>query len=246
LKQMFASTGARIDVEWGSSLDTVPVFHAKHPDKKYDIVIVDGGHTTDMCTKDTVNMKALAKPGSMLIIDDTPCKRGYCVDECVEKLTKAGIIKLLKAYPLRRRAFSLFRYINMDAPVPFTLLSSGQGEEHRWSGTTTTTMPLQSAHHHHRNVTVEPPAAGTKNESLRAQFDHNRDKLDRALAAKGFTTTEGHSGQVLANTHTHTCLCVPCTHNTEHTNMCGGYVLLGDRQTCVMRDAHVHLSRKEC
>jgi hypothetical protein len=201
LKRMFESTGARIEVEWGSSTDTVPAFHAKHPGKKYDVVIVDGAHTTEMCMKDTVNMKALAKPGSMLIIDDTPCKPGYCVDECVEKLTKAGVIKLLKAYPLGDRAFSLFRYINVDAPVPITLLSSGQGKEGGKSGTTTPQQ--QSADHHHGDVTVEPPAAGSKNESLRAQYDHNRAELEGALAAKGFTTTEGHSGQVLANTHTY-------------------------------------------
>jgi hypothetical protein len=29
LRKMFATTGARLDVEWGSSLETVPAFHAQ-------------------------------------------------------------------------------------------------------------------------------------------------------------------------------------------------------------------------
>jgi hypothetical protein len=44
---------------------------------------------------------------------------------------------------------------------------------------------------------IEVPAPGNANASLRAQFDRNRAELEGSLAAKGFATTEGHSGQVL-------------------------------------------------
>jgi hypothetical protein len=187
LKQMYANTGAQIDVEWGKSAETVPAFHVRNPTKKYDIVIVDGDHSFESCHKDTLNMRALAKPGSMLIIDDTPCKEGYCVDTCVEALTKAGVIKLLKAYPLGSRAFSLFWYTEES--------STPSGSEVRSAG---------NAGHQDGDMLVKVPTANSLNATLKALFESNRAKLDGALQAKGLVTTEGFSSQVLTH-HTTPC-----------------------------------------
>ncbi len=232
LKGMFASTGARIDVQWGNSTETVPAFQSKHPNKKYDVVIVDGAHTTDMCVQDTLNMRVMAKPGSMLIIDDTPCKAGYCVDECVEALTKAGVIKLLRAHatPLGDRAFSLFRFVNgataSSSAVVLSSLSapssSGSGEV-KAGGSGGTKAPRHSADvpdHHHGGAAIQAPAAGSANAALRARYEQNLGKHEGGLAAKGFGTSEGHSGQVRAHTHKHTHIVTHThTHSLTHTHM---------------------------
>ena len=54
----------------GDSTITVPNYFAKNPDKKFDYILVDGGHTVDIATKDLDNIVAYAAKGGIILFDD--------------------------------------------------------------------------------------------------------------------------------------------------------------------------------
>ena len=59
----------------GNSTETVPCFLKEHPDIKFDLIFVDGGHDYEVAKTDLLNMKLFAKSTTRLLTDDlTPWK----------------------------------------------------------------------------------------------------------------------------------------------------------------------------
>lgn len=54
----------------GDSLKTVPEFYTKNPDKKFDLILIDGAHSYEIAKADLLNMKSLAREDSILVMDD--------------------------------------------------------------------------------------------------------------------------------------------------------------------------------
>jgi hypothetical protein len=52
----------------GDSLQTTFGFN---PNEKYDLIHVDGGHSTELAFKDIINCRVSAHPDTLLIVDDT-------------------------------------------------------------------------------------------------------------------------------------------------------------------------------
>lgn len=54
----------------GDSTITVPEYFAKNPTQKFDYILVDGGHTVEVATKDLDNIVAHADKGGIILFDD--------------------------------------------------------------------------------------------------------------------------------------------------------------------------------
>jgi predicted O-methyltransferase YrrM len=54
----------------GDSTVKVPEYFAKNPDKKFDYVLVDGGHTVEVATKDLDNVGGHVAKGGIVLFDD--------------------------------------------------------------------------------------------------------------------------------------------------------------------------------
>ena len=102
----------KIDIEWGDSTITVPEYNRKNPQTKFDVLIVDGGHTHDIAVSDIKNMQKLAHHTSLLIVDDTPCKHSYCVGSAIQEMDQTGFITDIKRFPVDsdNRGFTTARY----------------------------------------------------------------------------------------------------------------------------------------
>jgi predicted O-methyltransferase YrrM len=55
---------------FGDSTKTVPNYSKNHPDIKYDIIFIDGGHDYPIAYADMLNCKNLAHKDTILIVDD--------------------------------------------------------------------------------------------------------------------------------------------------------------------------------
>lgn len=58
--------GDRINITIGNSISTLPRVN----NKKYDLIHIDGGHSTEVATSDIVNSHRLSKKGTVLIMSD--------------------------------------------------------------------------------------------------------------------------------------------------------------------------------
>jgi predicted O-methyltransferase YrrM len=68
--------GPRHHLIHGDSRQTVPDFHRLNPDLKFDLIFIDGGHSYDVARADLANLRALATPSTIVIMDDmTPWNR---------------------------------------------------------------------------------------------------------------------------------------------------------------------------
>jgi galactosyl transferase GMA12/MNN10 family/Methyltransferase domain len=54
----------------GDSAITVPQYAEQFPDRKFDLIYVDGDHTFEACTQDVLNCKKLAHADTVLWVDD--------------------------------------------------------------------------------------------------------------------------------------------------------------------------------
>ena len=73
----------RLSILWGDSTKFLPYYTGVEGKNqklnRCDIVIVDGGHSLEVATKDLENMRHLAnKEHHVLIVDDLACDAGYC------------------------------------------------------------------------------------------------------------------------------------------------------------------------
>ncbi|KAK2150229.1 hypothetical protein LSH36_417g04010 [Paralvinella palmiformis] len=64
----------RFTITWGDSRKTLPAFHRQHPEVSCDLIVIDGGHTTDICKADFFNFKQMASADSVVILDNYPQK----------------------------------------------------------------------------------------------------------------------------------------------------------------------------
>ncbi len=79
----------------GDSLQTVPRFIRTHKNTSFDLIIVDGGHEYRVALQDLINMQHLARPDTILIMDDTeyePVNRAW--NECIRN----GLVEELERY----------------------------------------------------------------------------------------------------------------------------------------------------
>ena len=86
----------RLDVYAGSSTETVPTFVRNNPNLRCDLLSVDGSHHMEDAIKDIKNMHHLANETfNILVIDDTNCHMGWCVDETTMRMEREKKIKSL-------------------------------------------------------------------------------------------------------------------------------------------------------
>ena len=64
----------RLDVTYGNSTETLPVFRRENPDVKCDYIIVDGGHTADVASSDLENFYRMANRMNIVLFDNHPDK----------------------------------------------------------------------------------------------------------------------------------------------------------------------------
>jgi len=80
----------------GDSLASVPRFIKKNRNLTFDLIFVDGGHEYHVALNDIINMRQLARPDTILIVDDTnfePVNNAWkkCVaDGLVEELERVS------------------------------------------------------------------------------------------------------------------------------------------------------------
>lgn len=103
----------RMRIIKGSSIDTVPHFHHQNPGFRCDIISIDGGHKYDIAILDLENMYFLANSVfNILLIDDTNCNVGYCVDKVVQEGQRRGMLKVLEGFSLGYgRGVSVMTYL---------------------------------------------------------------------------------------------------------------------------------------
>ena len=71
----------------------------QHPGFKCDLLSVDGGHTYDLAVMDIANMAQLAnREFNALLVDDTNCGLGYCVDAAFQEQQRRGVVRRLAGY----------------------------------------------------------------------------------------------------------------------------------------------------
>lgn len=61
----------RLSIIYGDSVKVIPQFTRDNPEIKFDLLHIDGGHTTEIATADLINCKALASTHNIVIFDDT-------------------------------------------------------------------------------------------------------------------------------------------------------------------------------
>lgn len=65
----------RHTVVYGDSTLTVPDYHAKNPDTRFDLIFIDGGHSYEVAKADITNMRPFSTGTTAVVIDDlTPWK----------------------------------------------------------------------------------------------------------------------------------------------------------------------------
>jgi hypothetical protein len=72
------------------SLPQVPAYVDAYPEKKCDLLFIDGGHSYEVAKADIENFKALATEDSLVIMDDTNM---WAVEQAWAEAEVNGIVK---------------------------------------------------------------------------------------------------------------------------------------------------------
>lgn len=76
----------------GDSAITVAQFAKENPKTKCDLIYIDGNHTYEHCLRDIRSCKMLARPSTILWVDDYNAES---VKKAIETATKEGLIKIV-------------------------------------------------------------------------------------------------------------------------------------------------------
>jgi hypothetical protein len=105
----------RLNLTLGDSARTVPEFVRHNPGFVCDVLHVDGNHDGEMPLIDMMNMRALARPHSLLFLDDVACTPGFCADpqKAWDKLKRDGVIEEWHCTSVERgtRGWCVGRYL---------------------------------------------------------------------------------------------------------------------------------------
>jgi predicted O-methyltransferase YrrM len=61
----------------GDSTRSVPTYSARHPDTKFDVIFIDGGHDYPIAFADLSNCMQLAHKDTIVLMDDTMFTNGW-------------------------------------------------------------------------------------------------------------------------------------------------------------------------
>lgn len=92
----------------GDSTKTVPHYRRKHQNEKFDLILIDGGHSYEVALADLLNMQHFAKEDTILIMDDTefgPVNRAW------EKCIADGLVEEFERFSSCGLGWAAGRYI---------------------------------------------------------------------------------------------------------------------------------------
>ena len=109
----------------GNSLLAVPMYAEAYPDKKFDLIFIDGGHDYHTALGDLMNCQRLAHPGTIVVLDDfvsSPDLMMHWNDGPVrawkEMVDKGLIIETGREDYMKGRGIAKGRYPFQRAPQP--------------------------------------------------------------------------------------------------------------------------------
>jgi predicted O-methyltransferase YrrM len=102
----------------GDSTITIPKYINENPDKKFDLIFIDGGHTYEVANADIENCRKLANKDTVLILDDTIYKEDWIVPftigptkAWVEQVMNSKISEINKIDYMPGRGMSWGKYV---------------------------------------------------------------------------------------------------------------------------------------
>ncbi|MDP1625051.1 MAG: class I SAM-dependent methyltransferase [bacterium] len=95
-----------IEVLWGDSRLTMPKYIQENPRNSFDLIHIDGGHKSEVYTKDWINSLLLIKEGGLLIFDDSDNKKiGIFLDSQISNQSVSEVGGYLKTFGYEHRIF---------------------------------------------------------------------------------------------------------------------------------------------
>ena len=93
-----------MEIFWGDSRKTLPVYHKKHPEAVFDLVHIDGGHRSEVYTIDWKNSLDVTSSGSLIIFDDTDnAKINVFIDKKIDEWIVSEVAGFLKTSSYEHR-----------------------------------------------------------------------------------------------------------------------------------------------
>ena len=80
----------RLTITYGDSTETLPAFRRQHPDVKCDLMIADGGHTSEIASSDFGHFYQMANRMNIVLYDNHP--DFYDLGESWEVLKRRGVL----------------------------------------------------------------------------------------------------------------------------------------------------------